>query len=216
MILIQFTPFKLLQSSGVLLGFPTFERNNQAPALCSTLRKSWQIVPNTYWAPQLHVQHSIHQSNIDLCPMAPKGILTEEVIKASPEKVWAILTDLDAYESWNPFIISAKRMSPILEQGARLEVHIKPPGKSASKFTPILEIFSPNKELKWRGSLPIPGLFVGRHYFRLEPIDASSTKFVHGEDFTGLLVPLLGGMLTAAEKGFKEMNTALKQRAESI
>jgi uncharacterized protein YndB with AHSA1/START domain len=37
-----------------------------------------------------------------------KEIKTEILINASPDKVWAILTDFDNYPSWNPFITSLK------------------------------------------------------------------------------------------------------------
>lgn len=73
----------------------------------------------------------------------------------------------------------------------------------------------PNAELAWRGSVAIPGLFVGRHYFRLEADGESACRLVHGEQFSGLLLPLMGGMLADTEKGFHAMNAALKARAEA-
>jgi hypothetical protein len=73
----------------------------------------------------------------------------------------------------------------------------------------------PGKELRWRGSLPIPGLFVGEHYFQLSSPSPGKTHLVHGEDFTGLLLPFVGGMLAATEQGFEDMNRALKARAEA-
>ena len=73
----------------------------------------------------------------------------------------------------------------------------------------------PNAELAWRGSAAIPGLFAGRHYFRLEPEGAGACRLVHGEDFSGLLVPFFGGILADTEKGFHAMNAALKARAEA-
>jgi uncharacterized protein YndB with AHSA1/START domain len=33
-----------------------------------------------------------------------KEIRSEIEIQASPEKVWKILTDLDKYQEWNPFL----------------------------------------------------------------------------------------------------------------
>lgn len=72
----------------------------------------------------------------------------------------------------------------------------------------------PGKELRWRGSLPIPGLFTGEHYFLLTSPAAGKTHLVHGENFTGLLIPLLGGLLKATETGFNDMNKALKERVE--
>lgn len=37
-----------------------------------------------------------------------KKIETEIFIDAPCEKVWKILTDLDNYATWNPFIVKAK------------------------------------------------------------------------------------------------------------
>ena len=76
---------------------------------------------------------------------------------------------------------------------------------------------NPDKELRWRGSLPIPGLFVGEHFFIIHPSpsgDAACCLLEHGEHFSGLLVPMLGGMLKASEEGFHQMNAGLKSRAE--
>jgi hypothetical protein len=40
------------------------------------------------------------------------------------------------------------------------------------------------------------------------------TLLKHGENFRGVLVPLLGGLLKATEQNFQAMNLALKARAE--
>ena len=48
----------------------------------------------------------------------------------------------------------------------------------------------------------------------MEPLAGGRTKLMHGEDFSGLLVPLLGGTLKATEVGFAQLNEALKTRAE--
>jgi hypothetical protein len=64
------------------------------------------------------------------------------------------------------------------------------------------------------GHLLVSGVFDGEHYFLLEPIGSERTRFTQGEKFSGLLVGLLGGMLSATEAGFKAMNTALKKQAE--
>ncbi len=51
--------------------------------------------------------------------------------------------------------------------------------------------------------------------FVITPRGDGKSHLLHAENFHGLLVPLLGGMLKASEAGFKEMNAALKQRAEA-
>ena len=54
---------------------------------------------------------------------------TEIEIDASPEAVWSVLTDLDRYPEWNPFITAA---SGVVAVGERLKNHIEPPSGRAS------------------------------------------------------------------------------------
>jgi hypothetical protein len=78
----------------------------------------------------------------------------------------------------------------------------------------VLEV-KPERELRWRKQLLLPGIFNGEHYFLLETIGSDRTRLTHGEKFSGILVGLFGGTLSATEDGFKAMNVALKQRAEA-
>jgi hypothetical protein len=82
------------------------------------------------------------------------------------------------------------------------------------RFTPTVLAVKPERELRWLGKLLLPGLFDGEHYFLLEPIGEERTRFTHGENFSGLLVSIFGGALSATEEGFKAMNLALKRQAE--
>ena len=132
-------------------------------------------------------------------------------IAATPVHVWNVLTDFVRFPEWNPFIT---RIDGVPEPAARLRVEIKPPGRSAMTFTPTVLAARPGKELRWRGRLLLPGIFDGEHAFELEE-RGGGCVFRQSERFTGLLVPLLGGALTATERGFAAMNIALKRRAES-
>ncbi len=143
--------------------------------------------------------------------MATRQIETSIEIAAPPARVWGILTDFARMPAWNPFI---KSVSGDLTTGSRLSVLIAPPGKSGMRFRPTVIAVHPERELRWLGRVLIPGLFDGEHYFRLDPIEGGQTRFTHGEKFSGLLVPLLGGALSATEAGFHSMNAALKKRAE--
>lgn len=143
--------------------------------------------------------------------MAERRIETSIEIDAPPARIWAILTDFAGMPAWNPFI---KSISGDLVKGGRLSVYIVPPGKSGMRFKPTVLSVRPEHELRWLGRLLLPGIFDGEHYFLLEPIGKSQTRLRHGEKFSGILVGLLAGTLSAAEKGFTAMNTALKQRAE--
>jgi hypothetical protein len=101
-----------------------------------------------------------------------------------------------------------------LAKGGRLSVHIAPPGKSGMRFKPTVLSVRPLHELRWLGHVLFPSLFDGEHYFLLEPIGKGRTRLTQGEKFSGFLVGLLGGTLSATEEGFAAMNAALKLRAE--
>lgn len=139
-----------------------------------------------------------------------KRIEAAILIAAKPDQVWGHLTDFAAYPDWNPFV---QRIEGSLDVGKRLTVRIVPPGGQGSTFRPRILIVIPGRQLRWVGSLRVPGLFRGEHWFRIEPADGGS-RFVQGEVFSGLLVPIMGGILDKTLAGFETMNAALKERAE--
>jgi hypothetical protein len=142
-----------------------------------------------------------------------REIKTQIEINASPERVWAVLTDFQLTPSWNPFIRS---MSGPLAEGRRIEVLIQPPGQSAMTFKPVLLAVKPAKELRWRGGLVLPGVFDGEHSFLLDEMAPQKTALTQSETFSGLLAHLImsGSMLQATRAGFIAMNEALKRRVE--
>lgn len=140
-----------------------------------------------------------------------REIRTQTTIAASPERVWNILMDFAAFPEWNPFVRS---ISGTMQQGSTLEVHIQPPGRKVSVFRPTVRVVEPNRELRWLGRVLVPGLFDGEHQWKLEPMSESSTRFIHTERFTGVLVPFFGKLFADSERGFEAMNRALKERAE--
>jgi hypothetical protein len=146
--------------------------------------------------------------------MAQQEIETSILIDAPPSRVWQVLTDFHAYPAWNSFI---RAISGPLREGARLSIQITPPGKASMRFRPTVLVATPDQELRWRGSLLLPGLFSGEHYFLLRSEESNSTRVLHGERFSGLLVgPFVRrGLLDATREGFQAMNIALKERAEN-
>jgi len=132
-------------------------------------------------------------------------------ISATAERVWEVLADLDAHSDWNPFI---QHISGPMEIGERLEVRLQPPEGRGMTFRPTVLKAEPQKEFRWIGRLLMPGIFDGEHYFRIESRHDGSTRFIQGEKFTGVLVPLFGGIINNAVRGFEQMNAALKDRAE--
>ena len=84
------------------------------------------------------------------------------------------------------------------------------------KMSPTVLAVEPGKQLRWIGHLGFPGLFDGQHIFELKPAGSGMTTFVQRELFGGILLPFLTGMLrNETARGFSEMNSALKARAET-
>jgi hypothetical protein len=138
---------------------------------------------------------------------------TEVEIDAPPALVWEVLTDTASYHEWNPFVQS---IEGTLAAGQRVSVLITPPESSDYRFRPEVIRVVPEEEIRWRGKLLFAFLFSGEHFFQLKALPDGRTRFVHGEDFTGLLLGLLGRKLTLTARGFVFMNQALKKRVESL
>jgi hypothetical protein len=132
-------------------------------------------------------------------------------ITASAKRVWQLLTDFDRYPQWNPFIRSVNGRPA----GTKLKVFIQPSGARGMSFNPTVLKAQPDRELRWLGHLLISGLFDGEHVFLIEPIAENKVTFIQRENFSGLLVPLFwGGLDKDTQRGFNEMNAALKKLAE--
>jgi hypothetical protein len=141
-----------------------------------------------------------------------KELRSEIEIAASARRVWEILTDFAGFPQWNPFI---RRARGNLVEGERLDILMQPSGARGMTFSPTVLNVETDRELRWIGHLFVPGLFDGEHIFTIEPLGTGRVRFTQREIFTGLLVPLLARMLdTDTQRGFEEMNKALKARAE--
>jgi len=131
-------------------------------------------------------------------------------IAATPQQVWAVLADLDAYPQWNPFIRSA---SGQVAEGATLTLRLVPAQGRAMTFRPKVLAAEPGLLLRWIGRLIMPGLFDGTHQFALDD-RGGQTRLTQSETFRGVLVPVTGTIITQTEADFRALNQALKQRAE--
>ena len=83
-------------------------------------------------------------------------------------------------------------------------------------FKPRVTVVDPGRRLEWLGTMGIPGLFDGRHSFRLESLGDDRTRLTQAEEFSGFLVPLMGTVLERTRAGFEAMNEALRVRAERV
>lgn len=144
--------------------------------------------------------------------LTTRSLKSEIIIDASSEEVWNVLMNHDAYPEWNPFII---KISGSTKPGDYLETKLQTEGNDPMVFKPIVLKNQFNQEFRWKGKLGIKGIFDGEHYFILEEISPNQTRFIQGENFTGLFSGLLMKMIVEDTKdGFISMNNALKTRVE--
>lgn len=141
-----------------------------------------------------------------------KELRTEIEIQATPEKVWQVLTNLDKYPEWNPFIHHAIGKAQV---GEKVDITFRSGSKEMTLHCTVIKL-EPNRELCWKYHVILPGLFRGEHSFTIEPMGANKVRFVDREIFNGLLVALQAKDIdTNSKRGFEEMDKALKARAEA-
>ncbi len=141
----------------------------------------------------------------------PFVLHTDLVIDATPEQVWTVLADRQAYPEWNPFIVSS---TGELTNGGTITNVLRDTKGAETKFSPELLAVEPNKELRWIGKVPPGGIFDGEHSFRLEALPDGRTRLIQEEKFRGVAIPFTRSMLTKTiEPQFVAMNHALAARA---
>jgi hypothetical protein len=138
------------------------------------------------------------------------SIRTEIWIHRSPQQVWQVLTATAEYPTWNPMI---SRLTGELREGNVIEFR-EGTGSDGMTFHPtVLRVRSP-QELRWKGSVLLPGIFDGEHRFLLES-EGNGTRLIQSEEFTGLLAGrLMQGVLRDTTDQMNTMNRALKERCE--
>jgi hypothetical protein len=140
-----------------------------------------------------------------------KELRTEIEIQATPEKVWQVLTGLDQYPEWNPFIHHAIGKARV---GEKVDITFKSGSKEMTLHCTIVKV-EPNRELRWKYHVALPFLFSGEHGFIIEPVEGNMVRFINREIFNGLLVSSQAKDIdTNSRRGFEAMDKALKARAE--
>ena len=139
-------------------------------------------------------------------------VATEVTIDASRETVWRILTDVQCYPQWNPYICELHGKLAVaepIEFRFALFWGITLPAQAH-----VLAAVA-GHELRWAGHLLWDWLFRAEHYHIIEPLSDGAVRFAHGERFSGVLTMVLVPFLRIWAPGrYHAVNLALKQRAE--
>ncbi|MBC7869472.1 MAG: SRPBCC domain-containing protein [Chitinophagaceae bacterium] len=129
-------------------------------------------------------------------------------IKASPEKVWRILTDAPKYPNWDPGMI---KLEGKIALGEKIIMHAKiSPNRT---FPTTVSEFVPNRKMVWSTGMPL-GLFKDEITFTLVPLASDRVKFSLEEIFSGLILPIIGRNIPDMNATLAEFVTGLKAQAE--
>lgn len=140
-------------------------------------------------------------------------IAAEVEIEAPETLIWEVLSNLESYGEWNPFLTSA---SGSIEEGARVELFIKPPRARGTYINPRIVLVEEGRGFSWRNNMLVPGLFDTEHYFIIDPLDDGRCRFVQGEEVSGIFsIPILWLIGGATRRGMERMNEALKALCEA-
>jgi hypothetical protein len=133
---------------------------------------------------------------------------SEASIDASPDAIWAILTDAPAYGAWDSGV---DRVEGTIAQGETIKVHSHAnPGRA---FPVKVTDYQPGRAMTWSGGMPL-GLFRGVRTFALEPGANGSTRFHMREEYTGPMLPLIWRTMPDLGPSFQQFARGLKARAE--
>ena len=131
-------------------------------------------------------------------------------VPATPETVWAVLTDTDAYPQWNT-LLSVRGEFTV---GETVAVWLSIPGLPSLPISPEITAVEPERALRWRSQLL--GI-EAEHAFLLEPLDGGGTRFVQTERFGGAMAgPVLSRFERRIRRGFEQMNVGLRRRAMEL
>jgi hypothetical protein len=137
-----------------------------------------------------------------------KSYEASSTIDASPDAIWAILTDAPGYADWDSGVVAVEgRIAP----GEKLKVTSEANPKRA--FGVEVTEFEPGRAMTWSGGMPL-GLFRGVRTFRLSP-DGGSTRFSMREEYTGPLLPLIWKSMPDLGPSFEQFARGLKAKAEA-
>lgn len=137
-----------------------------------------------------------------------KSYETSSTINASPDAIWAILSDGPGYAAWDSGVVGVEgRIAP----GEKIKVTSEANPKRA--FPVTVTEFEPGRSMIWSGGMPL-GLFKGVRTFRLVPEDGA-TRFTMREEYTGPLLPLIWKSMPDLQPSFDQFARGLKEKAET-
>jgi hypothetical protein len=131
------------------------------------------------------------------------------VIDASPEAVWAVLSDGAAWPAWDSGVDAVEG-----KIGPAETIKIRSKAAPGRAFPVTVTRFEPPAHLRFSGGMPF-GLFRGVRTYEVSPGADGQATFRMREEYTGPLLPLIWRSMPDLGPSFEQFARGLKQRVES-
>jgi len=167
---------------------------------------NWKVSSTLFFTAALIVNNAAQTSSImQINQNAPVKQSNQIQIQASPEKVWAVLADINHWPKWNEKITKAK-LEAMLDVGAKFRWKI-----NGAVINSTLHTVKPNSAIGWSGTT-----FGGSaiHNWYLERNDGGTLVKVE-ESMEGWLIGLFKNKMNKAlEKDMQYWLEVLKRESE--
>jgi len=128
-------------------------------------------------------------------------------VRASPERVWALLTDAAGFARWNSTVT---RVEGTIAEGQRLTLEV--PSAPGRLFKPRVSSVEPGRSMVWSDGMS--PMFKGVRTFTLTPAAGGSTEFSMTEELSGLMLPMIKRALPDFAPVFERYVEDLRRAAE--
>jgi len=141
-----------------------------------------------------------------------KEIKTEIIINAPKEEIWAVLSNIGDYENWNNIITDVKSSLQV-DRGFRFKIALF--GLAVPMVAKVHRV-DENRYLGWGNDYQswIKVILAAHHYFEIIELSDSQCKFVHGEQFYGIVPFALWPTIRKMATSYDTFNENLKSAAE--
>ena len=140
-------------------------------------------------------------------------VCAEIEIDAPAERVFEILTDLDAYSEWNPF---TPRVESTLLPGDPVHLHVRLLGRRLSHRVEIVSSNQRPSKLCWGMQMGPRFVLRAERCQTVTPVGGQRTRYVNEDRIHGWLAPVVMAIFgPAMQRGFEQVAVALKKRAEA-
>ncbi|MEZ4265856.1 MAG: SRPBCC domain-containing protein [Myxococcota bacterium] len=141
-------------------------------------------------------------------------VTTSLTMKATPEAIWHVLTDLPGHDAWDPLMRGFRGRLDVGET-VRFSIGLGPARLPVSARVMQVDV---QRELRWAGpsSTGFHSVVRGEHWFRLTELADGETRFDHGEHWSGVVPRALWRVIgPRLHADYDAMNRALAKRVAS-